>query len=294
MSDNTRHQTPCAQPSPTPSTRSAAPSLEAWVLSGVPARMRLTPEAPQNPSQTTKPATQSLGNPETLEVLPSSDGEVLPKMVSKEVISWGARPYLCSQQGQQQEWQACPCSYRPDLEHSPWRCPWACGWAGQRGSPPSRSCRRRGRAAGSGRRTGCSRTASAGRSCRSSLCSRRSPGHPVYLERRKGKWDVPGQHGDALACHSREKKATRQMMLSHRVSSPDKLKNTAWNWDTSVIFAIQSRAAWAPQEVQAAEQGRANQGKNSKSWLSTQAWCLGLTGNCPLFQKRQWQRNNPL
>lgn len=90
--------------------------------------------------------------------------------------------YLCSQLGQQQEWQACPCWGQHGPAHSPWRCPWACGWAGQPDSPLSRSCHRREHAAGCWKMTGCSRTGWGDHNYRSSLCFQKSPGPRVYLE----------------------------------------------------------------------------------------------------------------
>lgn len=58
------------------------------MLSGVPECTWLTPKPPQTPhSQTAKPATQTLHDPETLEALPSTDGEALPKTLSREAVS---------------------------------------------------------------------------------------------------------------------------------------------------------------------------------------------------------------
>lgn len=48
------------------------------VLSGVPTYMWLTPETSQN---------SLMDNSETLEALPSTDGEVLPEMLTREAVT---------------------------------------------------------------------------------------------------------------------------------------------------------------------------------------------------------------
>lgn len=68
-----------SQLGPTSSMRSGMPMLGGdRVLSGVPTYMWLTPETSQN---------SLMDNSETLEALPSTDGEVLPEMLTREAVT---------------------------------------------------------------------------------------------------------------------------------------------------------------------------------------------------------------
>lgn len=93
--------------------------------------------------------------------------------------------YLCILPVPLRGWQVCPCWGLSAPSRSLWKCPWACGCARRWDSLLSQSCRRTVPAAGCWTKTGCSTTGLICRSCQSSRCSRRNPGPPVYLRRKK-------------------------------------------------------------------------------------------------------------